>query len=167
MPALGIPSPPSRPRYRARVSNRRSMLAMTALHRAVVRLTGGRVGWSLGSMRVIELETVGRKSGERRRAMLTVPVEEGERLVVIASRGGDDAMPGWYLNLQAEPHVGVAEQGGAARPYRARTADPQERERLWPQAVAAYRGYAAYQKRTERQIPVVILEPESSAAADR
>ncbi len=164
MLARSIPTPPSRPRYRARMSNRRAMLTMTALHRAIVRLTGGRLGWSIGEMRVIELETVGRRSGERRRAMLTVPVEEGDRLVVIASRGGDDAMPAWYLNLQAEPRVGVAEQGGAARPYRARTADPQERERLWPRAVAAYRGYAAYQRRTERLIPVVILEPESPAA---
>ncbi len=99
--------------------------------------------------------------------MLTVPVEEGERLVIIASRGGDDRMPAWYLNLEHEPRVGVAERGGPARSYLARTADPAERERLWLLAVAAYRGYAAYQRKTEREIPVVILEPETPAAADR
>lgn len=149
------------------MSNRRSMLAMTGLHRALVRLTGGRLGWSIGAMRVIELETLGRRTGERRRAMLTVPVEEGDRLVVIASRGGDDCMPGWYLNLVDEPLVGVAEKGAAARPYRARTADAAERARLWPRAVRAYRGYAAYQRRTEREIPVVILEPERPVADGR
>jgi len=142
------------------------MLVMTALHRALVRVTGGRLGWSIGAMRVIELETLGRRSGERRRAMLTVPVEEGERLVIIASRGGDDAMPGWYLNLNDEPSVGVAEKGGAAKPYRARTANAEERARLWPLAVRAYRGYAQYQTKTEREIPVVILEPEDADLAD-
>lgn len=149
------------------MSNRWAMLAMTGLHRAVLRLSGGRLGGSLGSMRVIELITVGRKSGAERSVILTVPVvephPEGERLVVIASRGGDDLQPAWYLNLVAEPHVRVAERGGAGGaepcPYRARTADAEERARLWPKAVRAYPGYAQYQRKTRRTIPVVILEP--------
>jgi deazaflavin-dependent oxidoreductase (nitroreductase family) len=147
------------------MSNRLAMLAMTGLHRAVLRLTRGRLGASLGSMPVIELVTRGRKSGAWRRAILTVPVVEstasGERLVVVASRGGDDLPPAWYLNLVADPLVGVSSAaGGSPRPYRARTADDAERARLWPQAVRAYSGYANYQRRTRRLIPIVILEPD-------
>lgn len=150
------------------------MLTMTGLHRALLRLTGGRIGRDLGGMPVIELTTTGRSSGLPRTAILTVPHREpmpaggaGERLVVIASRGGDDLQPAWYLNLVAEPLVRVARVGEHPRPYRARTADPDERARLWPLAVRAYRGYAQYQRRTSREIPVVILEPENPAATDR
>jgi len=151
------------------MSNRRAMLTMTGLHRAMLRLTGGRLGRRLGGMLVIELTTTGRSSGVPRTAILTVPHREplpgspagehGERLIVIASRGGDDAQPAWYLNLVAEPTVQVARVGEHPRPYRARTADADERARLWPLAVRAYRGYAAYQRKTAREIPVVILEP--------
>ena len=148
------------------MSNRRAMLAMTTLHRAILRLTRGRLGWSLGAMRVIELQTRGRKTGAQRRAILTVPVIEtgpsGENLVVIASRGGDDLYPAWYLNLVADPIVGVSTRGSELVPHRARTVDADERARLWPRVVSAYRGYEAYQRRTEREIPVVILEPTST-----
>lgn len=153
------------------MSNRRAMLTMTALHRAVLRLTGNRLGRQLGSMPVIELTTTGRSSGLPRTAILTVPHREplpagrsGERLIVIASRGGDDAQPAWYLNLAAEPLVQVAAPGEHPQPYRARTADAGERARLWPLAVRAYRGYAAYQRKTAREIPVVILEPVETRA---
>ena len=145
------------------MSNRRTMLTMTGLHRALLRITGGRLGRRLGSMPVIDLTTRGRKSGQLRTTILTVPHREpgshGERLIVIASRGGDDLQPAWYLNLVAEPTVQVAQWGEHPRPYRARTADPDERARLWPLAVKAYRGYAQYQRKTTREIPVVILEP--------
>jgi len=115
-------------------------------------------------MPVIDLTTIGRSSGLSRTTILTVPHREpvpggGERLVVIASRGGDDAQPAWYLNLVAEPTVQVAKVGEHPQPYRARTADAAERARLWPLAVRSYRGYAAYQRKTAREIPVVILEP--------
>ncbi len=144
------------------------MLTMTGLHRALLRLTGGRIGRDLGGMPVIELTTTGRSSGLPRTAILTVPHREpgprGESLIVIASRGGDDLQPAWYLNLVAEPVVQVARVGEHPRPYRARTADPDERARLWPLAVRAYRGYAEYQRKTEREIPVVILEPVSDEA---
>lgn len=142
------------------------MLTMTGLHRALLRVTGNRFGRQLGTMPVIELTTTGRSSGLPRTAILTVPHREpmpdgrpGERLIIIASRGGDDLQPAWYLNLVAEPVVGVAAPGEHPVSYRARTAEPAERARLWPLAVRAYRGYAAYQRKTERQIPVVILEP--------
>lgn len=142
------------------------MLTMTALHRALLRLSGGRLGRRLGAMPVIDLTTTGRSSGLPRTTILTVPHREplpdgqpGERLIVIASRGGDDAQPAWYLNLVAEPTVHVAPWGEHPEPYRARTANASERARLWPLAVTAYRGYAQYQRKTEREIPVVILEP--------
>lgn len=141
------------------------MLALTGLHRAVLRMTGQRLGRQLGSMPVIELTTTGRSSGLPRTALLTVPARDpgSGALIVIASRGGDDLQPAWYLNLVAESRVLVAAPGEHPRPYRARTADPDERARWWPEAVRAYRGYAQYQRRTSREIPVVILEP---AAAD-
>lgn len=151
------------------MSNRRAMLAMTGLHRFVLRVTGRRLGRRLGSMPVIELTTTGRSSGLPRTALLTVPARDPHSggLIVIASRGGDDLQPAWYLNLVAEPRVLVAAPGEHPRPYRARTADPDERARWWPEAVRSYRGYAQYQRRTSREIPVVILEPENPAAADR
>ena len=151
------------------MSNRRAMLTMTALHRAVLHLTGNRLGRQLGSMPVIELTTTGRSSGLPRTAILTVPARDPESgaLIVIASRGGDDLQPAWYLNLVAEPRVLVAAPGEHPQPYRARTADPDERARWWPEAVRAYGGYAQYQRRTQREIPVVMLEPENHAEADR
>ena len=105
----------------------------------------------------------GRSSGLPRTTILTVahrePGPDGERLIVIASRGGDDLHPAWYLNLVAQSSVQVAQWGEHPQPYLARTAEADERARLWPLAVAAYRGYAEYQRKTEREIPVVILEP--------
>lgn len=136
------------------------MLTLTQLHRALLRLTRGRVGSRLGSMPVIELTTRGRRSGARRSVLLTVAARDRDALVIVASRGGDDAHPAWFLNLEADPRVGVGEPGGEARPMRARVADARERERLWPLVVGTYRGYAGYQRRTDRVIPLVLLEPE-------
>jgi deazaflavin-dependent oxidoreductase (nitroreductase family) len=149
--------------YAVRVSNRWLMLSMTAMHRALLRLTRGRVGSRVGSMPVIELTTTGRRSGESRRALLTVAAREGDALVVVASRGGDDAHPAWYLNLVADPAVLVGAPGDTPRQMQARVADPDERARLWPRVVDAYRGYAGYQRKTERKIPLVILEPVTDA----
>lgn len=110
-------------------------------------------------MPVIELTTTGRRTGERRTALLTVATREGDALVVVASRGGDDAHPAWYLNVVADPQVRVGPVGEPSRAMRARVASDGERERLWPRVVDAYSGYAAYQRRTSRQIPLVLLEP--------
>jgi len=136
------------------------MLSMTRTHRALLRLTGGRVAGRLGSMPVIELTTRGRRSGEKRTALLTVAAHEGDALVVVASRGGDDVHPAWYLNVVADPHVQVGAVGEEPHAMVARVASDVERQRLWPRVVAAYSGYAAYQRRTSRQIPLVLLEPE-------
>jgi deazaflavin-dependent oxidoreductase (nitroreductase family) len=130
---------------------------MNATHRAVLRLTGGRVLDRAFGMPAVELHTVGRKSGKKRATMLTAPIIDDERVVLVASKGGDDRHPDWYRNLVAHPDVELS-VAGHTRPMRAHTASPEERAELWPRIVAAYRGYADYQKRTEREIPVVICQ---------
>lgn len=110
-------------------------------------------------MPALELTTIGRKSGEPHSVMLTSPVQEDDTLVVVASRGGDDHHPAWFLNLRDNAEVEVAFKGEERQPMRARVADAEERERLWPLATATYKGYANYQTKTEREIPLVLLEP--------
>lgn len=132
--------------------------AQNALHRAVLRTSGGRVGRRALGMIVVELTTVGRRTGKRHTTLLTAPVVEGEQIVLVASKGGDERNPDWYHNLVANPDVEVTIDG-VTRPMRARTATAEERAELWPRIVARYRGYGAYQRRTRREIPVVICEP--------
>lgn len=129
-----------------------------ALHRTAHSLSGGRLGSSVMGMPVLFLTTTGRKSGEPRTTPLTYPVRDGDQIVLVASWGGDDRHPQWYRNLQADPKV-TAKVDGQTRAYTARTATPEERADLWPRIVAAYKGYADYQKNTEREIPVVLLTP--------
>ena len=133
--------------------------AMNAFHRCILKITNGRAGWTASNMPVLELTTTGRKSGRPRSVMLTSPVQEGSTLVVVASRGGDDKSPAWLLNLQDNPVVGVALQGGPMRTMRARVANAQERSRLWPLVIAHHRNYSEYQARTTREIALILLEP--------
>ena len=135
------------------------MLTITRAHRALLRVTRGRIGSQLGSMRVIEVTTRGRQTGKSRSVLLTVAANDGDALVIVASRGGDDAHPAWYLNLVADPAVSVGSPGKPARDMRARVATATERARLWALVVSSYRGYASYQRKTRREIPLVILEP--------
>ncbi len=136
------------------------MKGMNHIHRTVLTVSGGRIlGTALG-MTAVELHTTGRRSGQRRSTMLTAPVLEDHRIVLVASKGGDDRDPDWYRNLVAEPDVEVT-VGGRTRAMRARTATGEERDELWQRAVAAYRGYAGYQRRTSRPIPVVVCEPRN------
>lgn len=127
-------------------------------HRGLLKISGGRIGSRFGSMPVVELHTIGRTSGERRSAMLTAPVHEDGRFVLVASKGGDPRHPSWYLNLVKNPDVEVT-IGGRTLAMRARTATPAERAELWPRITREYRGYAGYQRKTSREIPVVICEP--------
>jgi len=136
-----------------------TLKAMNAVHRAALKITGGRVGWTASNMPVLELTTTGRRSGQPRTVMLTSPLQEGSTIVVVASRGGDDQAPLWYLNLCADPAVDVSLQGRPAERMHARVASAEERARLWPLVVADHRNYAAYQTRTEREIPLVLLQP--------
>lgn len=110
-------------------------------------------------MPVLQLTTTGRKSKEPRSVMLTSPLQEGDTLVVVASRGGDDHHPAWFLNLRDQPKVQVAYKGGAKKPMTARVANAEERARMWPEVTSHYKGYAGYQSKTEREIPLVLLEP--------
>jgi deazaflavin-dependent oxidoreductase (nitroreductase family) len=127
-------------------------------HKGVLRLTGGRWPKLLFGMPGVELETIGRKSGEPRTTMLTTPIHDESRVVLIASKGGDHRDPQWYLNLVANPDVLVT-MNGETRSMRARTASPAEKASMWPDIVAVYKGYEGYQKKAGRDIPVVICEP--------
>ena len=120
-----------------------SMRVMNVVHRSVLTLSRGRLGWRIGPMSVLELHTVGRSSGVRRSTMLTAPVDEPGRVVLVASKGGDDRHPFWYRNLVEHPDVELT-QNGVTRPMRARTATEAEKAALWPAIVRAYSGYAVY-----------------------
>ena len=137
---------------------------MNALHRAAMTVSGGRLGWKVGSMPVLELTTVGRKSGTPRTVILTSPHQEGDSMVIVASRGGDDHHPAWFLNLRDHPEVEVATKG-KKRTMVARIATAEERARLWPVVTSAYRGYAGYQQKTDREIPLVFLDPVERASS--
>ena len=138
-----------------------TLKTMNAVHRAILMVTGGRIGWTVLNMPALELTTTGRRSGQPRTVMLTSPLQEGSTLVVVASRGGDDTAPLWYLNLCANSAVDVSFQGAPAVPMHARVASAKERARLWPLVIADHKNYADYQTRTEREIPLVLLEPQA------
>lgn len=133
--------------------------AMNLVHRSILKLTMGRMGWQVAAMPVIELTTTGRRSGRPHAVMLTSPVQVNGIHVIVASRGGDDHHPAWFLNLRDNPAVEVRVGGGPRRSMRARIASADERASLWPEVTARYRNYAGYQSRTEREIPLVFLEP--------
>ena len=127
------------------------------LHQWLYEKTDGRIGRSIGGRPMLLLRTVGRKTGEARiSALLYVP--DGDRYAVIASKGGDVRHPGWFHNLTAHPEVEI--QIGRDRiPVTARVAAGDERERLWVKANEINQGqYDTYQSRTDRTIPVVVLE---------
>ncbi|NMO04689.1 nitroreductase family deazaflavin-dependent oxidoreductase [Gordonia sp. TBRC 11910] len=126
-------------------------------HRLILKVSGNRLLTTPFGMPTVELHTVGRKSGLARSCYLTSPVNDSSRIVLVASKGGDDRNPDWYRNLQATPDAEIVIRG-ERRKVKARTADADEKAVLWPQIVSAYKGYAQYQKRTDRDIPVVICD---------
>lgn len=136
--------------------------ALNTLHRVIQRASGRRLGVGKGGRPVLELTTVGRRSGQPHSVMLYAPLQEGDTFVVVASRGGDDRHPAWFLNLRDHPRVEVAPRGGPRRSMLARVATPEERARMWPRITAEHRNYAGYQKRTDREIPLVLLTPHLS-----
>jgi deazaflavin-dependent oxidoreductase (nitroreductase family) len=135
------------------------------LHVPVYRLTNGRIGskWRIGAgwkkpVPTLLLDHVGRKSG----TTFTTPLlylEDGPRLVIVASQGGLPKNPQWFHNLVAGPDTVVALRGERRREVRARVADAAERAALWPRLVDLYADFESYQAWTEREIPVVILDP--------
>ncbi len=129
----------------------------SAFHRALYEATNGVLGRRLVGNDMLLLTTRGRVTGEPH----TVPLlylRDGDRLLVIASYGGRDHHPAWYLNLLADPSV-TARVGDRKMVLTARTASSAERDVWWPKVVASYSDYAVYQTRTDREIPVVALEP--------
>jgi deazaflavin-dependent oxidoreductase (nitroreductase family) len=136
-----------------------TLKTMNSIHRVLLKASFGRVGWNVGKMPVLELTTIGRKSGQPRSVMLTSPLKEGASVVVVASRGGDDQHPAWFLNLRDNPDVEVALKGGPRQPRRARVANAEERARMWPQITSEYKNYGDYQTKTDREIPLVLLDP--------
>lgn len=129
---------------------------MSALNVWIYRATGGRVGGKfLRGAPVLLLTTTGRKSGEKRVAPVLY-LRDGERFVVVASKGGFANHPAWYLNLEANPAAEV-ELGADRIPVVARRASDDEKAALWPKLTAMYRDFDDYQARTERNIPVMVL----------
>lgn len=131
---------------------------INGLHRGIFRATNGKLLSRVAGMPVVMLTTTGRKSGQPRTTMLTSPIQEGDCIVLVASYGGDPRHPAWFLNLEANPDVEVV-TGGKRSKMKARVATSEEKDRLWPQLTARYKGYEAYQTKTTRDIPVVLLEP--------
>ncbi len=141
------------------VPSNRTLKAMNAINRMAQRLSGGRLGWALRGMPVLELTTTGRKSGQRRTVLLTSPIQVSDSYLVVASRGGDDTHPAWFLNLRDNPSVTVGVRRRSAVPMTARVATASERAELWLRVTTRYPRYAAYQERTAREIPLVLLTP--------
>jgi deazaflavin-dependent oxidoreductase (nitroreductase family) len=111
--------------------------------------------WRNGT-KILVLFTKGRKSGEERaNALIMEP--DGDDYLIVASKGGAPTPPAWFLNLEAEPEVEVQVRGDRFKAH-ARTATPEEKPRMWQKMTAAWPDYDSYQEKTDRQIPVVVLE---------
>jgi deazaflavin-dependent oxidoreductase (nitroreductase family) len=134
---------------------------LTRVHTLAYRLTGGLLGRRIpGGPPMLLLDHVGARSGTKRTTPL-VYLEDGRDLVIVASKGGSPRHPAWFHNLRSNSETTV--QVGARRiQVTARVATAKERSRLWPMVVALYRGYELYQRRTSREIPLIILEPRTT-----
>ncbi|MDE3070940.1 MAG: nitroreductase family deazaflavin-dependent oxidoreductase [Acidobacteriota bacterium] len=127
-------------------------------HAALYRATNGWLGHRVpGFAPMLLLDHVGARSNVRRTTPLLYG-EDGENVVIVASKGGYPKNPAWFYNLGAHPDTTI-QVGRERRAVHARVAEPAERQRLWDMMVSVYGGYRAYQKRTEREIPIVVLEP--------
>ncbi len=130
-----------------------------AIYVFLYRRTGGKVGGRLGAMPVLLLTTTGRKSGKKH----TVPVmylSESPNYIITASNNGGEKPPAWWLNLKSSPQATI-EIGGDMRLVTTEQAGSEEKERLWAQLVEKAPAFEGYQKRTQREIPMVILRPKS------
>jgi deazaflavin-dependent oxidoreductase (nitroreductase family) len=136
------------------------MTAFWKVHRWIYDRSGGRIGSSTLGKQIVRLTIIGRKSGQPR-SVLLYAFPAGDSYAVVASNLGDDAYPLWYLNLKANPAVTVEDEGKQFEAV-AREAEGEERERLWAGVTAADPTYTSYQKRTERVIPVIVLEAEEN-----
>jgi len=136
----------------------RFLKTMNGVHKGLLRLSGGRLGWTAADMPVLELTTTGRRSGRPRPVMLTSPLMDGDRIVIVASKGGEDTHPAWFLNLREDPQVTVSMKGAPGVSMLASIATSEERARLWPIVISDQARYAGYQENTDREIPLVLLQ---------
>ena len=133
------------------------------VHPRIYRATGGLIGRRMGfGMPVLLLDTVGRKSGARRTSAVCY-MADGPRFVLIASNAGHTAHPAWLLNLRARPQARI-QAGRRKLQVRARESEGGERDRLWNLMAEIYPGYDLYREKTDRHIPVVVLEPDPAPA---
>ena len=143
-----------------------TMMRMIAgTHEFWYRLSGGLIGGRISGLPILLLTTTGRKSGKKR-TMPLVYLSDGDNMVVIASNGGADQDPAWWLNLRANPKAEV-QVGRYAETIVAEKATGEERERLWRDVVEMYHGYDEYRRLTKREIPVVVLQPQRQEAPFR
>jgi deazaflavin-dependent oxidoreductase (nitroreductase family) len=126
------------------------------VHRVLYRASGGRIGARIWNLPIVLLTTVGRTTGKPRTTPLCA-LPRGDALIVIASFGGSDTPPGWWLNLEHSPRATV-QLGRERHRVTARTTVGDEREDLWAEVVERAPGYLTYARRTTREIPVVVLE---------
>ncbi len=153
---MAVQNPAIQPRPKGNADTTRYF---TELHIKLYRLTGGVLGRKFGKYVFLLLTAVGRKSGKERVTPLFYQAEGG-RFLVIASNWGGEKDPLWWLNLQANPraHIQIGRRTIAVTATRA---DPEEHKRLWPEIAARYSRFARYQAGITREIPIVILTPES------
>jgi F420H(2)-dependent quinone reductase len=128
----------------------------TQAHNRVYRLSGGRVGGKFRGGPVLLVDHIGRKSGKKHTSPL-IYARDGDDLVIVASKGGSRKDPLWWLNLKEHPETTV-QVGSEKRAVRARKATPEEKQRLWPVVCDVYAPYDEYQRKTERDIPVILLQ---------
>jgi deazaflavin-dependent oxidoreductase (nitroreductase family) len=132
--------------------------AVTGLHKGIYKISNGKLAARGMGMPVVVLTTTGRTTGQPRETMLTTPLIDGDTVVLVASFGGDDREPSWCKNIRKTPDVTLTLHGSTSA-MRAHVADESERARLWPRITGAHENYAGYQRKTDREIPVVVLEP--------
>ena len=133
---------------------------LMGVHTAVYRATGGAIGSSIPGIRakMLLLDHVGAKSDTKRTSpLLYIPADDTGDVAIIASKGGHPKSPAWYHNLKANPETTI-QIGREKRTVRAREATGDERDRLFAEAERSYSGYSDYAERTERTIPVIVLE---------
>ncbi len=133
-------------------------------NRTAIRCSGDRVGWIHKGTPIIELTMTGRRSGEPRTTLLSAVAERDGAFVVIGSRWGDSKHPAWFLNMRDNPSVTVRNRSGA-RQMTARLTEGDERAELWALVTAKDDHYLRFQARTDRQFPIVMLEPAEDAEA--
>lgn len=160
---MGLPT--ERPNGLDSPVTKKIIKVMSRVHVPVFKLTNGRIGskWRVGAgfkkpVPTLLLEHTGRKSGR----LFTTPLlylDDGANVVIVASQGGLPSNPQWFANVQAHPETTVHLRGERGRAVRARVADAGERAALWPRLVELYDDFSKYQAWTDREIPVVILEP--------